>query len=482
MLSLKHIRSASEIAGSATYSGLALLPMQGSPLSILNGKVRPMMAEVADKVNEVDVAGGNGSTVASSYEITLHELSKSVDMSGVESHSVEMGEITRFVSDNLSASLNYARNVINPLVSDILDKTQKAQQLATTGSALSRPIVEMEIPEIYSDGLLDTLIERNKGLPSSAKPLSDNLADTLLSGVTEDAYLQAVKLNNPTFDAKVVSALKDHAVEPGLLTYTVNRTHGYSPFRDNHPILAYLYLLAVKNGNVPEIDTTALTSDERLEVSSAINYYGFMVNKQIDDFDMYARKNFIVDVHCSDWKAIKVIGPTYRNWLDKQGGEPEAVLGFMTTNNDSGMVTGVQGDLWSNVDKYKAIYDRVLRTEIVANRLESNRAVDKTLKHELYLHIKEENADSIEDRRVLQARVEEYMGKTKYTTSMDLDMHILRTVCNVLCTDKNDAFEIITSMRTYLTDNPESTPATAALIAATKLVAKWVVSQMVVTR
>jgi hypothetical protein len=472
MLTNKIITRSRDLASSVHYAGLTLTGCPGSAISILNKKVRPLAVQ---ETTDAEIGGGSSNAVV---ESSLKAMSVMVDADGTESHSVELGAIASFVADRVSASIKYARNTINPLVADILGKAETARGEASIGGILSRPIVMVEVPEIYYDGMLDSLIERNKTMPSTAKPVNQMLAEELLSAITDVEFLDAVRTNNEVFDKKVKSILNNVSIDHYLICDRVSRVAKSSPFNDNLSVLALLYLLAVKNGNVQSIDTNALSAEDKLEISNAINYYGFMVNRQIDDFDMYLRKNFLVDLNSTDYSSVKVVGPVYRNWLETLNGTPEAVLAFAAENNNSGMLATLQADLYGNPGKYTASYNRAVQTLAIENRLRGNHAIDKVVKQELYKFIREEYADSETEKRELLERVETVTGRAKYVSAMDLDMHILRTVCSVLCMEKNDAFEILTTMRSYLKDNPESTPATAALVSATKLVSKWVVSQM----
>lgn len=472
MITRRDIIKTKPLVDTVRYAGLIAAPVKGSPIAILNKRSRPL---VVDMPEEGTVSAD---TELSPLENSIMARSISVDQSGDESHSIELGAIVKYVSDKLSASIHYARNVVNPLVKHILVEAQAAQQAAAAGSELSRPTVMLEVPEIYYDGLLNSLLESYRSLPSTAVPLPVEMAEMLVTDLTNESFADAIKLNSEGTDAKILAAIGGRTPDKYTLSTGVDKTRGYSPYNSNDVLIAYLFLTAVKNGNVPAIDQSALDADERLAISQAINYFGFMVNKQIDDFDVLIKNNVLVDREMTSYEAIKVIGPVYRKWL-AEGGTPEAVTGFAATNKDN-LTHSNQQSLYTNPAFYKTVYDRVLRTETTTNRLLGNRAIDKTLKKELYRYIREAYSgdDQVNEKRSLLDKVESTLSGVSYTASQDLDMFILRNVCTVLCVTKNDAFDILCTMRQYLTDNPDSPPSVAALVAASKLTARWVIGQI----
>lgn len=481
MITSKVIEATRDLVSSASYREVTVAAKANTPLSILNN----VTAQIVVPESTEMIAD---STI-SAREKSLIEASTRVDPSGDERHSSELGTLAKFISTKVSNSLNYARNVINPLVKEVLADISTAQEEASRFHRGERNIIIVDPDPIYYDGILDSLITKAKTKASDAKPLSKELAENITSDITIDVFLKTIKLNSSGFDNAVLDLwntlsddVRSNIIGYGNFTYPISDiASNLRVYTDHSALFSYLFLHGVKNGNLDYIDVNSLSAEERIELSKAIEYYGFLINYQIDKYADDNKNNRIISsVECIPTESIYVIGKAYRTWLNTKGGSPEAILGIMV-NNPKFISLEQNADLYNNAAKYKTIYDRYSKTIAAEDRVNSNAIVDKVLRQNLYKFILSEYGDDvIQARRELQEKLDSTVSNTPYNHAIPLDMHVLRTVCTVLGTDKNDSFEIITAMRAYLIDNPDATTQEAALVAACKIVGRWASSQVCV--
>jgi hypothetical protein len=486
MIGHKAILASRDLVGAANHAGVTLTGHPSTPLAILNKCVARLSVNV-DEEEATPIEEGK----LSDREMSLSKASMELDNTGSEAHSVELGTIAKHVSGMVANSLNYARNVVNPLVSSILEEAKSRQGEAMLGSNNSRPIVMLFAPEVYFDGMLDSILDKAKSKSSAAMPLSSNMADMLFTDMTEEIFLKAIKFNSSGFDAKVFDLYSSSSIEEKrdflrgyCVSTAIDVNNGYRPYTNHSAMLGYLFLVGVKNGNLDTVDYSSMSADEKQALVNAIEYYGYMVNYQVDRFLQDGKEENgsykLVESFETDYSKIAVIGDNYKTWLEVSGGTPEAVMGYVGSVVNVSPSIAAQRNLYTNPGMYADMYARTCRTETAEGRIRANSAVDKVLKAKLFAYINSEYAEDTSAKRELQDKVIALVDAAPYTHAIPLDMHILRNVCGVICTGKNDAFEILTTMRGYLNDNTDATPQEAALVAASKVIGRWVASQIAV--
>ncbi len=476
MLRKKDIMGARDLTYSLLDKNLMATPVQGSPLSVLNKAVAQTMV----LSGESHPANPESLTTR---EGQLMKTANSADLRGIEVHNVELNAIAKRAAELVANSINHARNVVNPLILDIVESAKDVKESLVNDGLMTRRIIPVEVPAVYNTAFISELVNRHNNLPSDAKPLDMDLAEMLTADITLEDALLIMATRNTRVDESIAELAKENSeLVTNLLTgygltEKIEQKYGMDFYNNHLAIFSYLYLLGIKNGRNASIDYARLTPEEALAVSNAINYYGYYVNRQLKRFDQDLVEKVLIITDYNYWAGIHVLSQIYMEFLD-EGGSNEAILGAMSVNNGNGGARrSDQAKLMANPAVYVELYDRVMRTANAKNRMKTNAAIDQLIISKVSEHVRENYEDPKERKELIDEVVEE-VAETPYNHAVDLDAHALRIVCDVLTEDKYDAYSILTGMRAYLKDNPEASVKTAALLATADLVAKWVVGQI----
>lgn len=474
MLRNKDIIKIRDLVYTSTMEGGYCAAKPGTPLALLNNTVAQIIVP-ADDYNGND-------TSLTSRESSLARLSIKPDSSGVERHSLEMGTISKHTAKLVANSLNYARNVINPLIVDILNGAEKAKLSNPTSGDLVKQVIPLSIADAYNDSMLDSLISRQTRLTSTSVPIPYKLATMLYMDMTYDLFKETIATGNGVLDTKVIALLetmtedeRKEVVTMGRLEEKLRSGDNSDLYTNHYPLFSYLFLLGVNSGRLSTVDATALTSGERLSLSEGLNYFGYQINQQLKGFEMDIANNVIVAY--SNWNTVYVINPAYESWLADKG-SVEALLGFMSLSTNLRPAARKQQELSTNPQRFQQLFTRNMTTLNAENRIKVNAMVDQVIIKETQEFILDEYSEDANLRKEMREKLQLLVRETPYNHAMDIDLHALRIVCKVLSETENDAYGILVDMRGYLIDNPEAKPAEAALVAAANLIGKWVASQM----
>lgn len=478
---IKHgsLLAARPIISTAINNGVTIGAKPGTPISLLNASVTTTVI-VPRSGEETGPA-----TTLDATEERLYELSTRLDANNNSKHTGDMIEMAKTISNMVAASLNFARNTVNPLVREIVAAAKEEQSRHLVSDLVTTPIVMIELDDVYSDGMLDSILDRSRTVRAGAVPLSASMAEMIFNDLTTDSFLELIKLNSSNFDAKVaklVSSLGSDVLEIVKSTLISQNGTGLYKFsyQDNSSFLAMLTVLGVKNGNHRGL--TNLTPQDHLDLNNALDYFGYRVNLLIEFHNKNVSTNRLISAQDSTGSQICVIGEVYRKWLAEKNGSPEAILGYMANCRNESMISSTMDQLYETPEVFKGVYDRISRTNLSVGRLNGNRATDTCIRTILSRHIQQTYSENPETRRAMVAKLVDAVDRSPYNHTLPLDMHALRIVCATLNETENDAFEILTTMRGYLSDNPTATTEEAALVSASKIVGRWAASQMVIIK
>ena len=483
MLRTKDLIAARNLVYTANSRNLTIDAKDNTPLATLNRTLIQLVVPVDEE------AAYASDEALSAKESRLQQVSIEPNAMGVEIHSVEMKTLSEAIAAKVGNSISFARNVVNPIVLEILEEAKKEQIRIVEGSELHRPLTQVSVSPVYSDSMLESMVERYRASSPDIDTISHNLAQVLVADITTEAYLETIRVGNPMFDDKVTAMFNLHNGETNQwlvsgrsLSDNITLDDKYPIFTDNTPLFNYLFLTGIRNGRLPSIDYSALEEEDKLAISKAIALFGRAVYRQMARIDDTIKNKIMIVQTADRWDAtIYVVDELYSAFLDN-GGSVEALMGFMSTQARGSYVpVHQQQKLAAAPEKYVEKYVRALSTENAGRRLEVATANDKVIRKVLYAYVNETYGEDAAVRGKVIARLENLLRTNHYSHTEALDNYALRLTCNIIANDQNDAFEIITEMRTYLNDNPEASPQTAALVAATQLIGKWLASQLEVT-
>lgn len=450
----------------------------GTPVDILNGT----LSFTSDETVEMD---------AGIIADKIRAASKRVDGNGIELHSVELGAIAREISNRLAATVQNARNVVMPIVRELSGEVKQARAEILGGRCGDDTIIIVDVSQAYASGFLESMLKRHSTVGQSDMPLGEVTAQQLTTDMTSERFKEIIATGNTQLDEDVKGLLE--LPMPGFtgtyLKETINdasfistnitpSASSWSPMIDHRALLAYLFLLGTRNGRNSSVDMdTSLTT----QVNQALNYYGNRLFRQISEIHGAISTGTLL---ASSWSGedgqVRVFGPTYRQWLE-DGGSPEALLGRLYMSSHVGRLElRMSGDDISGEGQLAALckrYERRRNTQMAEGRVavagETNRLIRNGLVRQARSIITND-----EDRPDIINRINKRMDERPFTERDDLDLYIMRLVCIVADGDRYDSELLITTMQSVMADNAELSTTTAATLAATRILGKWLASQL----
>lgn len=454
-------------------SGIALNALPGTPLAQLNSDLsytQSLPPEIGDSKD------------LSTEENDLMRISMKRDIGGVERHTNDLSLIAKEASNRVSASLNFARNVVNAAVRAIVDAGDQAITDYNSKSRFKLRITHVSPDPVYFDNTLTALLKTQEARLSSAKPLSAATAQLITADLNENQFLEIIKTNSSSFDPLVVSLWNSIDADSreffvkNLASMALSQVvYNGNSYTNHQALLAYLYILGVKNGNHPSLHE--IDQNMRLECTYALDYFALYITKRIDQYLLDDKSNMLIDSPSSNRENVNIIDSVYKRWNRENEGDHDAILAYMVSNNYVAGGAAKQAELYSSPRSFAKAYQSMSRSDTVENRIRANAAIDNAIRRILTQRLSEMLASNQEEYRKRLVKLDQWVTANPYNHGVPLDLHALRVSAEILSGDSYDSLEILLFMRGYLQDNPTATPAMAASMAACQLVAKWICSQ-----
>ena len=474
MLLKKDLEDANLIADSASMRELVVIAAPGSPVGLLNDTL-------------VDV--GNVNTDNSNNDaLRISSVADAGD--GKSRHSTVMDELVETTLPRISAAITYAKNVIAPFILSTVKIADEQTRIYNSAESVLRKIVPIEIPAVYTSAMLIELTSNKVNRVTDAKPIDKALAETLLADVSVEDFKSILK--SDAMATKAISAVLDkmddqsirNIMHPSFLYEEIKINIKYNTLTEPTAILAFLFLSAVRNSAIDGVEFTSFTSDERLAVLNAINYFGYVYNKILAQVDtMLERKVLIIPSdNYYPGSDIYVLRDLYDSYLESTDnpGSNEAILGFMALNDGKGSNSPSDlGKLWTNSDYYKAYFDKVLRTHRAAARQDSNAAITRIVAREINHFIRDNYDDPAQRAHYLEELMEQIEARP-YTSFNTVDQYVSSILLHAIDDREYSTSMILHGMRTHMEDDNTMSADTAALLSVSDLVTSWVCSQITV--
>lgn len=451
MFTTVELEQAKPIADGLIYGG-GVRAKQGTPLSLITGLALPTMVD-----DESDI---------------LENISKAASHAtpdGYRQHDADLGNLTKAVSQRVSATLNYAKNTINPLVRDIIQDLPTLATANQNGIDNCCDIVIKGIPTVYTANALGGLLQ-SVGTPASdSRPLPGRTADFILTDLTIDAAKDFIRFNE-TFDTAVkeliltIEDLKDALVEERALV-----THPeFCVLDDTNPVLAMIFLMGVRN-------RLELTGEQRAEVNSAIAYHAATIIRNRNLFNGYLKENRLIVGTTPN--AVYVFDLIYSDWIQSKG-SPEAVMGWFARTGKVDRASSVASkDLYVSPETYVKHYERIKRTEEASAHVHMRSQINTIIRRKLLEYVRDEIEDTGQRQEAI-TRINDFLDRNVYTANMDIDTFVLRAVCCALEKENSDAFFVLSTMRELMQENGLMTPSAASVCATASLVVRWATRQV----
>ena len=501
MMNIRTITTGADLAAVLTTQGVQVTPKAGTPLSKLNqtllgigmGVLTGVTAHDADEAKELDP----------SWMALLVEQSQATLPGGAPTEYVGY---LKMLADELSVSvagtIDFARNVVNPIIKDVADTISTTLDVAGQGGtiaqndkgvrfALSNGSLVINIDETGPDALYLDAVTESAADARLKIPYNNLRSPVMFPQMTTAELMEFLEENGKSdFQKDVIDLLK--GLETGYedLLNAYNNTFAFQPGRptgtsisalrndmSNYPLIILALGLALSE-ELPEGTTGSAAN-----IENALGDWNTQVKNMIAiNIEVYkqalSNKSIVLNSFTNNFETTLVVNKeNYRSYLEDDG-STEALLGAAFSDKDYDY-----DNLLQRKTEYEELYERRVAEAAAYN--ESNRlAIFKnTLRDQLRYHIFECDEDAIRPVAPSEARMllEEKM-KTIFVDALDRPFETVRTVvCNTLFAG-TDAEEILVNIDNVCGKDEGLSVRDAGALVTLDYLAKYLVSQMDVRR
>lgn len=472
MLTKSSISAGFGLAEKLAAQGIALSPVQGTPLAqLVNSSLATANSLAAASASDVEAVPDFASQL-----IAGSELSNPLDGN---QHDEAMASTIKAVGNVIVGNLAIARNVVNPIIKTVATETQAHLEQAAGSSLSPLNVVPFTYKRLWDSPLLRELVDRFKDMPVTDLPLQG------FDIVPEEGYAAALATGIGRFDDEIADFLGQGAEarletvwsnlfsQSNLRSLSVALRPSYDRIDDI--ILTFLYARRLQE-NIP----AGINMDPmqwKLYVATMMAQAGRAILRVLERRAADVRNmQLVIDAPagsepCGD---IIVINDVYTRWLE-EGGSPELLFGACMSDRKF-----IYRDLLARKEDlariWKAEYT-MLQARSAANRF-----------NELVVGLRAAGTKAINDlpddvlvtdRGSLHASLATFMTHVK-PKHLEAVYDISRKlVCRVLF-GHTDAEAILYAIDKAAADHPELDIREAALLAVIDYVAVWIDKSIVV--
>lgn len=484
MLSKKAILASRQLANNAGYDGNSLTLKVGSILApVVRASSLPAGFVMESKTPVVD----SDQDMLTQTEALLQNFSRQPNAMHVDTHEQELSQLVKLVRTSVSASLDFARNVVNPVIQDF-QKDIEEERSYLLGSGLAESQIQMlAMQPIYKNEVFAQVYTPLARFYSDAT-LSRDLLNSFVDGLTPEEVLEVCKLSLGDVDGQITSFFANNLNE--MISDLLHAPHevinkncdfginGENPFNSHTALFGFLFLNGLLNGRLARIEIDTLDQKVRNAISSRRNYFAKSLTEQMARFKVILvegrirLKNF--DRREGGVMMYAVNAVEYRKWL-KANEENDVDHGTFIAFAQEGR--GNESTLREEPEVFNQLWKRLETNARRSNEVRADNMTNEYIRYNLSHHIRD--SKDLEDsmKPELQKRLKKRMAEKPYMSSFGLTDYLRQVVCSVLA-NGTDAYEILTIMDSELEKDEELTPKGAAVLATCHILARWAANQI----
>lgn len=483
MISNNSVSAISVLAGKLNERGIRVIPIPGTPIAeAINGCYNPVMHEKDFFSDDKDYWG-------LVWEVT--NILKKPDDCGYSEFTQRMADITRVLGEASKGHISFARNVVNPQILELAEKTQQVMndQKITIGCAIS--VNQTDWSEVWNNPTIEALVADYKYAAMDASVQIPRVHDLITSEMLHEYMLTG----SDNFDKDVTAFIQDKGVDTLLDMYRnwfakpasenintdgvndVNWLVGSTPYERD----ASLYVFLITRGLMKNIQKSIdIPLDQyESEMTDVLLQAGRAVNKQLENRQFAIKNNLMImsypykgdicNMEYPERAQIQVNGDLYNEWLEK-GGTPEILFGACITDRETSMdalLTGGPGYI-SNWASYSA----TLRLGQSGNVYNNARRSVHIAATDMLMALPDEQLGGKARADLLQVLNKEMNTFSNEDVKNPYNF-IRRLVCTVLYPYSN-AYAILLSIGNILVENPDLTERDAATLTLIDILSKFV--------
>jgi hypothetical protein len=471
MLTNEALMSAIPLAERLDAAGIVLSAAPGTPLEALVAGTR-----VDDRTGVVQADDGGYSANVQ----FIHAMANvQDDKLGANPHDVALNEIAAVTIPAVASHIAFARNVVRPIVEDLVERTEKSLNDYTPVTSLGAEVVVEETPAPLTNSAFDSMIGKFAGVAYATPALALNCPDQTIEELKE-----LMKTGSGAIDADIEQWLAvcgdTWLIELWENVFQIKpRDSGQGGRRtfdewiqDRECGTDYalaIFLLARKLFESPLEGTVMNLSQHERVTADFRDQAAAALARTVDQLDRN-RKNGILVVGLSRFKTT-VDAEVYRAWIEK-GGENEVLFG----NSMRGMPYTALVDIEANAAKLKADWES--HAALTAT-VERNKMFDRT-REMLFQHFRAQLAESTADGQtdlgnseLVLAAFRKELAAVREDDLQCMYTLALKLVCRARFPDKA-AYDILMGIDRNAKKNPHLDVREAATLAIVEYVCEWI--------
>ena len=479
----KATSSCVSLADSMVATGVTVTPIPGTPLDSMVKATTPMEA-FGVKVHGEGLIGNNLSIT--DVEVAINKSIEMANTSPAAGHQSLHNDLMEDAVERFSTIVNknilLARNIINPLIHDIIDKASKEADLKST-KGINIDVMPLDLKGIWQSDILSTLIGQyaNHGHTTLANlKYHPDFADVNIGEIIGTTSHRMDVAIQPWLEAGGLTTAE--AVWNDYFAAGNGNVGGHFGIDRNsaeRALAAFLLAWGLYNKRPYEV---AIGETEYTYALEAMLYIsaGTIADTIRENDDVIKAGKLVLSypvagISQCDSPVIHVNGSLYERWLET-GGSPEILFGAYLSDK----VTDGQY-LVDNAANYLDKWHRHV-TQIKYTQ-DNNRIAD--LKSSIKKHIAEEIERIGEEYGASVDAMYGEMAKRMEELSPyhldDLYSFLRDIICDVMY-PRTEAKRILQLIDAYGKKFPNINPRELGLLAVANLVAKWVAEMMQVKK
>lgn len=399
-------------------------------------------------------------------------------MNMTDRHQGAKEDIANGYANRLSNAINHARNVINPIIIELLQKCEAEAARVKADVATNINIVHVVEHAIYRSETLQQYMVPYVKSRGKMENADWGMVRKLLDGLSAQEILTTMALPQEGANRQIAQMLdkeiRNDYVDEGIGFATETSPMGRRTFSDHSTLKTWLFLRGVELGQHPTIAKADMDTDMRVKLAQTVSNYGALLAGLLNRYTSMRTSNTVAINVDKQHRTVYVHDAVYMGWLER-GGTSDALKCAVLEMGDANSVNRrIQG----NLDDLNKKFDRIQSREQSKARSASAQEIELLVTRELRKRIAADE-DDLEDKIDAQKRLGDVTRSYRYIGNKPLDEYIRYVVCEVYG-DGSDAYMLLESMEAYGKENPNASADECRSHAVVRVLGKFLAGLMVI--
>lgn len=406
----------------------------------------------------------------------ISSLFRPAAMNMADRHQGAKEDLANAYANRLSNAINHARNVVNPIIIDLLQKCEKAMAKAKADNAVNINIKHVVEHPIYRGETLMQYMATYRNSRPKMESADRQMIRKLLDGLSTQEILDTMRLPQEGANRQVAQMLESH-IKGGYVDDLIGFPTNVSPlgrhtYEDHSTLVTWLFLRGVELGQHPTMAKADMATDMRVAVARATSNFGALLSNLMGRFNDLRNSKFVVLNADKTNRVIYVHDMAYMAWLENGGTSDALKAAYLESNDATSINRRLQGDTAALAAKF----ERIAARENAKTHSVSAQEVELLVNREMRKLIAADE-DDLEDKVAAQKTLAAVTKSYRYLGNKPLDEYIRYVVCEVYG-DGSDAYMLLEAMEAYGKENPNATADECRSHAVVRVLGKFLASLM----